>query len=123
MKNSIFKWLAMVAVCAGIYSCGLFKKVTKPTDTTLGTPAMYGQTFMYNSRQVDSMCLADAISPDLENNWLSTQFVDDETNAVIKRYVFIKIMNDDEEMTYILTPVDTLYKVTKRYVINVEEDE
>jgi hypothetical protein len=123
MKNSIFKWIAMFTVCVSIYSCGLFRRTPKPTDTTLGTPAMYGQTFMYNSRQVDSMCLADAISPDLENNWLSTQFVDDETGAAIRRYVFIKIMNDDEEMTYILTPVDTLYKVTKRYVKNVEEDD
>ena len=122
MKSTLFKWITAFVVGVSVWSCGLIWKAQKPADTQMGTPALFGETVMYNARQVDSMCFVDGISNDLDN-WLSSQFVDFETNSPVTRYAFIKVISDNEEMTYILTPVDTLYQVTKRYIKEVEEDE
>jgi hypothetical protein len=123
MKDEIFKFILVTAICLSTYGCGLFRKAQKPSsDENLGVPAMYGQTVMYNARQLDSMCVVDGISSDL-SKWVSMAYYDFETQERIDRYAFIKVLNENEEMTYILTPVDTLYKITKRFIKEVEEDE
>ena len=109
------------------YGCGLFRKVQKPTDngqtTVMTSPGMFGQTDTINARQLDSVCVVDGLSNDL-SKWLVMSFYDDETGNKIDRYAFIKMIGDDGELTYILTPIDTLYVLTKRYVTEIpEEDE
>lgn len=123
MKGKIFKFILVTAICLSTYGCNLFRKAQKPSsDENLGAPAMYGQTVMYNARQLDSMCVADSISSDL-SKWVYMVYYDYETQERVDKYTFIKVLNENEEMTYILTPVDTLYKITKRFVKEVEEAE
>lgn len=121
--NKIYKYLLAIALGLSICSCGLFRKVPKDNNNvTIGTPSMFGQTMMINSRQLDSVCVADGLSLNLDE-WISTTYQDYETNEQIKRYAYIKVLGENEEMTYILTPVDTLYKLTKRFVKEMEETE
>ena len=121
--NKIIKLAAIFMVGIALFGCGLCKRVPNNTEnqTTLGSPAMFGQTSMITKRQLDSVCVVDGLSVNL-NNWLKSTYVDYETNKQIERYAFIKILNENEEMMYILMPVDTLYKLTKRYVQNMEVD-
>lgn len=121
MKSKFFKFIAVAVIGISVAGCGLFRKAGNGGNNGNET-AMYGQTMTYNARQVDSMCVADGISSNLED-WMSMYYVDYETNEQINRYTFIKSMSESEEMVYILTPRDTLYKVTKRYVKEAEEDE
>ena len=117
------KTLALIAfIGLSICGCGLFRKVPKNTNTntTLGASAMYGQTYTINDRQLDSVCFADKLSYDL-NDWIKSTYLDYETNKIINKYIFIKTLNEKEEMVYILMPVDTLYELTKRFVREVEE--
>lgn len=123
MKNKIFKIAVIMAMCASICGCGLFKKVPKQNEgngITFGTPVMYGQTMLINNRQLDSICVVDGISRDLDK-WILTSYYDYETHNRVDRYVFIKLISETDELTYILTPKDTLYRITKRIV--KEEDE
>lgn len=125
MKNKIcnFFLILLIGLCA--YGCGLFRKAQNGSGnghTVIGTPAMFGRTDTINARQLDSVCVVDGLSTDLEK-WLKMGFYDYETRKVVDRYAFIKTMAENEEMTYILTPIDTLYILTKRYVKEVTEDE
>ncbi len=124
MKNGLIKFVISLVVGMCVCSCGLFKCFNKQqqqqTDANLGTPAMYGYTMTITNHQLDSICLVDALSRDLDD-WLSTVYVDNETGATINRYAFIKTLEEDDELIYILTPVDTLYKITKRIVKPEEE--
>ena len=121
MREKIFKIIVIAMIGLSTYGCGLFRKAQKtPTDVSYGTPAMYGQTMTINSRQLDSICTVDGISRNLDD-WLSYFFFDYETNMKVDRYAYIKVLSETEEISYILTPVDTLYRITKRTVI--EEDE
>lgn len=118
--NNFCKYVAIIALGLTVCACGLFRKVPKDNNNvTIGTPAMFGQTMTINSRQLDSVCVVDGLSLDLEE-WISSTYQDYETNETIKRYAFIKVLGENEEMMYILTPVDTLYKLTKRFVKEVE---
>ena len=127
MKNWIYKFILLVCLGLSTYSCGLFKNLFKNTDngqtTVMTAPGMYGQTMLINARQLDSVCVVDGLSTDLEK-WLVMTFYDYETGEKIDRYAFVKIIGQGEELTYILTPRDTLYEMTKRFVKEiVEEDE
>lgn len=117
MKNKIFKFIVVAMLGVSISGCGLFRKTPREGDNT----AMYAQTVMYNARQLDSMCTVDGISANLQD-WANMFYYDEETKERIDRYTFVKVMNENEEMVYILTPKDTLYKITKRYVKEAEEE-
>ena len=121
--NKVRKIALIFAIGLSLCGCGLFKNVPKNNEnsTTLSTPAMFGKTAMINLRQLDSICVVDGLSTNLED-WLKSTYVDYETNMPVNRYAFIKVLNEHEEMMYILMPVDTLYKLTKRYVKEVEDE-
>lgn len=103
-----------MALC--ISGCRFFEGTNKPErEIVFGAPAMYGQTMVLNSRQLDSLCGADGLSRNL-NDWIVTTYIDYETRDTVYRYTFIKKISKKEELTYILTPRDTLYKVIKRTV-------
>ena len=126
MKNKICNLILVLMIGLSTYSCGLFRRLqgntNKEQTTVMGTPAMFGRTDTINARQLDSVCVVDGLSTDLEK-WLKMGFYDYETGKVVDRYAFIKTMAENEEMTYILTPIDTLYILTKRYVKEITEDE
>ena len=124
MRDKILKIFLIAAVGLSVSGCGLFKRWHKPaeTDVTMGNPAMFAQTMIYNARQLDSMCVVDGLSTNL-NDWLISTYYDYETNERVDRYAYIKVISEDEELSYILTPRDTLYKVTKRIVKEMEDEE
>jgi hypothetical protein len=123
MKNKIFKLLAVLSLGVLLSGCGLFKKMPKQNDgdTAMGVPAMYGQTMVLTSWQLDSLCAVDGLSRDF-SDWVSMSYVDYETGATIERYAYIKFVGEDDELTYILTPEGDTYKVLKR-IVKEEEGE
>lgn len=123
MRDKILKIFLIAAIGFSAYGCGLFKKAHKPsTDIVIGSQSMFAQTMIYNARQLDSMCFVDGLSANL-NDWLLSSFYDYETSQRIDRYAYIKVISESEELSYILTPQDTLYKVTKRIVKETEDEE
>lgn len=118
MKNRFYKFILLAAMVFGMSGCGLFSKLHKDdtnTVTVFGTPAMYGQAMVINARQLDSICTVDGLSPDLDD-WMAMSYYDYETGEKIDRYAYIKALNDEYELSYILTPQDTLFTIMKRIV-------
>lgn len=122
MKNKIFKAVVIALLCVGTCGCGLFKKTPKNNGGDTVMTAMYGQTMIINSRQLDSVCFVDGLARELDK-WLVVTYNDYETGEAITRYAYVKVIGESDELTYILTPKDTLYQLTKRFVKEEEEDE
>lgn len=117
MRHIGTKILAGFLTAMMMYSCGLFSCLAKKEKTepqVPNGPAIYEYAFLGTRAQLDSMCIADTLSNDLGEDWLSTLFVDYETNEVIYRYLFIKESNASAETTYVVTPRDTMYKISRR---------
>ena len=107
-------------------SCGLIKKLSQNDNgenTTIvagGTQNMYQSTYEYSQWQLDSLCNADNLPNNL-NDWINRGYQDYETDAYITRYMYIKELNDNYEMIYIVTPRGEIYVVSKRKVVTEEE--
>lgn len=101
--------------------CGLIQKLSHKdnsgTEVVSGTQNMYQQTVNYVQYQVDSMCVADNLPKDFEG-WITSSYQDYETNAYIIRHMYIKEMNDNYEMVYIVTQKGDIYVVSKRKTVN-----
>ena len=80
------------------------------------TQNMYQIMHEYNARQIDSMCVVDALPRDL-NEWLSKSFNDYETNEHVVRHMYIKELNNNREMIYLITERGEMYVVSKRSVV------
>jgi hypothetical protein len=94
------------------YSCGTQKKITNNPDSRM--ILLINDTF--TKHQLDSLCVADTISSDL-NTWIIGTFVDYETNTPVKEYSYIKIMKEDE-ILYRVIEEGIDYKITKRLTDN-----
>lgn len=105
MKNLL---LGFVVVLTTILSTA--KSCEKPKEPE--GKKMYGYEYVYNQRQLDSMCVADTLNPNIES-WINTYFIDYETNEKIVKYMYLKEYN---EMVYTVTPKDTLFLVNKTEV-------
>ena len=125
MKNIFLKLIMAVSVVFWMSSCG-------PSSCTQGEGNEGGDTEIVmkavtdtlTRAQLDSLCAADELSNDL-NDWMTTTFVDYESNMRVTKHVWVNAVSEDEEVTYIIVPTDTLYDFTKR-TINpeaVEEEE
>lgn len=77
---------------------------------------MYQTTHNYTAFQVDSMCVADALPVDFKG-WIRRAYSDYETNEYVIRYMYIKELNDNYEMIYIVTPRGEMFVVSKRKVV------
>ncbi len=121
MKNRIFKLLVFFFISFSFVSCGLLNKIRQGkdkenTEITFDTPQMMKQvTHEYNAYQVDSMCVADAL-PSNFNGWIKRTYSDYETKQNIDRYMFIKELNEYNEMIYIVTQRGEMFIVVKRKV-------
>ena len=121
MKNKILNIVLTLLVLFSAVGCGPTGKVShKEGDNTgnvIGTSQnMYQIVHEYSIRQVDSMCVADVLPRDL-NDWIHRSYNDYETNDYITRYMYIKELNDNYEMIYIVTPRGEVYVVSKRKVV------
>ena len=104
--------------------CGMLNKIfhkdsgNENTEVVMGTTQnMYQITVEYTPRQVDSMCVADGL-PETFDGWIRRAYSDYETNEYIVRYMYIKELNDNFEMIYIVTPRGEMYVVSKRRVVS-----
>ena len=123
MKNKFLRFIALFSVILSLTGCGLLKKATinGNTETVMGTTQnMYQVTHEYNARQIDSMCVVDVLPRNL-NDWIQRSYNDYETNEYVTRYMYIKEMNNNYEMIYIVTPRGEIYVVSKRRVVTEEE--
>ena len=93
----------------------LFHKDSDNTEVTIGTPSMYQVDYEYTGYQVDSMCVADSLPRNFDD-WLRRAYQDYETSEYIVRYMYIRDLNDNYEMIYIITPRGEIYVVSKRKV-------
>ena len=121
MKNRFFKLLVFFFILFSFVSCGSLNKVRQGknkenTEITFGASQMMKQvTHRYNAYQIDSMCVADALPANF-NGWIKKTYSDYETNQSIVRYMFIKELNEYNEMIYIVTPRGEMFIVAKRKV-------
>ena len=123
MKNKVLSLIIFFSLLFCFTGCGTLNKIFHKTDkenteTTLGsTQNMYQTTHEYTMRQIDSMCVVDTL-PMKFAGWKSSTYTDYETNQHIVRYMYIKEMNDNYEMVYIVTPRGDIYVVSKRKVVS-----
>jgi hypothetical protein len=126
MKNKLLSLIVLFSIIFSFTGCGLLKKVTNKdngsdTEIVMGTTQnMYQVMHEYNAQQVDSMCVVDVLPRDL-NDWIRRTYSDYETKEYVTRYMYIKELNDNREMIYIVTPRGEIYVVSKRRVVTEEE--
>ena len=123
MKDKILSLIIFFSLLFSFTGCGTLNKIFHKTDkenteTTLGaTQNMYQVTQEYTMSQIDSMCVVDTLPRNFDG-WLRSAFLDYETNQYIVRYMYIKKLNDNYEMIYIVTPRGEMYVVSKRKVVD-----
>ena len=124
MKNRIFSLIVFFSLMFSFTGCGMLNKIfhkdggNENTEVVMGTTQnMYQITVEYTPRQVDSMCVADGL-PETFDGWIRRAYSDYETNEYIVRYMYIKELNDNFEMIYIVTPRGEMYVVSKRRVVS-----
>ena len=71
----------------------------------------------YDTIQMDSICNIEKIPYDF-SRWINTGLIDYETNDSVYIYTYIKQIDKNREIVYRVVKVDSLYKFTKREVIN-----
>ncbi len=122
MKNKYLKLFIFLSVAFSIASCGLLNKAQHNcnegnTETALGASQVMTQVINHYSKcQIDSMCVADML-PSKFNGWIKRTYTDYETKTNVTRYMFIKELNEYNEMIYIVTPKGEMFIVAKRKVI------
>ena len=119
MKNRIYSLLVLVSMLFSMAGCGLIGKLQhkgEPEVVLGSTQNMYQETFEYTTVQLDSMCTVDGLPKSLDE-WIRRTFSDYETNEIVVRYMYIKEMNDNYELTYIVAPKGEMYVVSKRKVV------
>ena len=121
MKKKLFSLIILFSMLFSFDSCGLLQKLSNKgsddTEVVVGTQNMYQQTVNYVQYQVDSMCVADNLPKNFEG-WISTSYQDYETKVYITRHLYIKEMNDNYEMVYIVTQKGDIFVVSKRKTVN-----
>lgn len=124
--KKIFNLLICLVVFVSLTSCGplnrLFHKEDSndPTVVAGSIQNMYQTNHEYTAFQVDSMCVADTLPRNFEG-WIRRTYSDYETNAYVVRYAYIKVLNENCELMYIVTPRGDVYIVSKRKVVTEEE--
>lgn len=123
MKDKILSLIIFFSLLFSFTGCGTLNKIFHKTDkenteTTFSTTQnMYQVTHEYTMHQIDSMCVADMLPMKFEG-WTCKTYTDYETNQYIVRYMYVKELNDNYEMIYIVTPRGDIYVVSKRKVVN-----
>lgn len=105
MKEIVFKISIIALLLFNCVGCGCLKKQQNSS--------MYGYEYLFNQRQLDSMCFADNINPYIDE-WFTTLFIDYETNQMVEKKMYIKELSKKKEAIYTLIQKDTLYLITKR---------
>ena len=123
MKDKILSLIIFFSLLFSFTGCGTLNKIFHKTDkenteTTFSTTQnMYQVTHEYTMHQIDSMCVADMLPMKFEG-WTCKTYTDYETNQYIVRYMYVKELNDNYEMIYIVTPRGDIYAVSKRKVVS-----
>jgi len=114
--EKLTKFLTVVLLFFTVLSCGntcWFAK--KNQDQTYGQSR--GMVSVYNmgitTAQLDSICLADALSQDF-NDWLNGYFIDFETKDTVFKHTFIKTIEGKQEVIYIVTEWRDSLAINKR---------
>lgn len=95
-------------------SCGTQKRITE-TQTDSVMVLLIDDIF--NRQQVDSLCMADGLSANI-NEWIALSFIDDESKDTVHEFIYIKEVNEDE-ITYRIIVVDEEhFKINKRFTNN-----
>ena len=123
MKNRIFSLIVFFSLLFSFTGCGTLNKIfhkdkgNDNTEIVMGTTQnMYQVTVEYTAKQIDSMCVADGL-PETFDGWTRRAYSDYDTNEYIVRYMYIKDLNDNYEVIYIVTPRGEMYVVSKRRVV------
>lgn len=110
------KFLTIVLLFFTVLSCGntgWFCR--KKTDQNYGQSQ--SMISVYNmgitNEQLDSICLADNLSQDL-NDWLTGYFIDYETKDTVFKHTFIKTIEGKQEVIYIVTEWRDSLAINKR---------
>lgn len=122
MRNRFLTILISLILLLPLSGCGLLGKMfgggnNPGTEVVMGsTQNMYQVTHEYNALQVDSMCVADVLPRNFDG-WTRRAYGDYETGQYVVRYMYVKELNNNFEMIYIVTPRGELYVVSKRKVV------
>jgi hypothetical protein len=112
MRNIIILTLAFLSLM--LYNCSTISNI-KNNEIDI----MYGDSMMYElkiekatSYQIDSLILADTLPP--LNLWLTTSFLDFETNKRILKRMCIKTQVGNKESVYTILGIEEPFKIEKR---------
>lgn len=113
MKNVLKKLFICVGVSLMLIGCGVYKKQQTPDTETLGV-SMRVTCNIQNGKeyQIDSLVNADALP--MLNKWLSSVYVDYETNKKILKRMYVRTYEDGTEAVYVITGEKEPYKIQKR---------
>ena len=113
MKNIFKKVILGLGISLMLLGCGVVKKQQERNNYPLGT-SMKISCNIENGKeyQIDSIMTADTL-PKLER-WLSTIYLDYETNDKIQKRMYIRQYKNGTEAVYIIVGSKEPYKITKR---------
>lgn len=123
MKKMFTRLLLTFFVVLGISACGPSSCTQNGEGSGQDTEVvMKAYSAVFTRAQIDSLCSADGLSNNFDD-WMTTTFVDYESSERVTKFVWVNSISDDEEITYIVVPKDTLYNFTKRVIISEEIEE
>ena len=124
-------FIIFIIMCVGIFSSC---KPTYEYTNAVQTSTMNSVNFLYNKTQLDSAIFADCLPNDIMNDWVSSSYIDYETNKPIVQYFYYKL-NKNNEVTEIYSIImnvkydnmynelyynslnnDTIYEYTKSFI-------
>ena len=113
MKNIFKRVLIGFGISLMLLGCGVVKRQQERNDYPFGASMKYACN-VENGKyyQIDSIMVADTL-PTLDK-WLSTFYIDYDTNEKIQKRMCIKQYKNGTEAVYIIMGSKEPYKITKR---------
>ena len=96
-----------------LFSCNTSSYYAKPEADIQYGLMMNAYEGIFTSTELDSICKADTLNPDL-NTWIILPMKDYDTNENISQYIFIKSLGEHEAIYRVQKLGTGQYKITKR---------
>ena len=113
MKKLKYLILSLIVGSCLFVSCNVSSFYSVPdVDVQYGL-MMNAYEGIFSSTELDSICKADTLNPDL-NTWIVLPMKDYDTRENISQYIFIKSLGEHEAIYRVQKLSTGQYKITKR---------
>lgn len=107
------KKLFLLILIIFTFGCSTYKSNTNTSEYTFGVHMMNAFEGYYNLYQLDSICKADNINPNIKE-WEKLSIKDYETGKDVSQYFYIRSLGEHENIYRVFFVNDSIVKITKR---------